>query len=117
MKSYRKKQPIVEGSPAVTEHEAMMQRVAEEDAGTATDTRMDGSADDASAPLPTAGTSAESVALKQPQTDEQLKNVQTKIPLSLYEKLNHMKYFNGQRTSIADLVLQSIKEFVERHPV
>ena len=50
-------------------------------------------------------------------TTEPMKNVQTRIPLSTYEKLNRMKYFAGQRTSIGDIVAQAIDEYVERHPV
>lgn len=51
------------------------------------------------------------------QRMEPMKNVQTRVPLSTYEKLNRMKYFAGQRTSIGDIVAQAIEEYVSRHPV
>lgn len=43
-----------------------------------------------------------------------MKNVQTRIPLSVYEKLNRIKYFSGKSTTIGDLVAQAVREFVER---
>lgn len=48
---------------------------------------------------------------------EPMKYVQTRIPLSLYEKLINMKYFTGQRATIGDISFRAIMEFLERHPV
>lgn len=95
-KSFKKKS-IVAGSPAIQEHEAMMSQVLTEEQPSTTP-----------AHTPSVFSSAQL---------EPMKNVQTRIPLSTYEKLNRMKYFAGQRTSIGDIVAQAIDEYVERHPV
>ena len=69
------------------------------------------------ATAPTASASGTSVGVFSTLNTEPLKNVQTRVPLSIYEKLNRMKYFAGQRTSIGDIVAQAIQEYCERHPV
>jgi len=93
-KSYKKS--IVAGSPAAMEHEETMAQM---------------NVASAAATQPTVG------VFSQYPTAEPMKNVQTRIPLSVYEKLNHMKYFAGQRTSIGDILSRAITEFVEKHPV
>ncbi len=95
-KSFKKKS-IVAGSPAIQEHEAMMSQVLTEEQPSTTP-----------AHTPSVFSSAQ---------HEPMKNVQTRVPLSIYEKLNRMKYFAGQRTSIGDIVATAIQEYVERHPV
>lgn len=109
-KSFKKKS-IVSGSPAIQEHEAMMSQINSEAA-----TVSSGFPAVESTPvIPPAGNQRPSVFSA--MTTEPMKNVQTRIPLSTYEKLNRMKYFAGQRTSIGDIVAQAIDEYVERHPV
>ena len=109
-KSFKKKS-IVSGSPAIQEHEAMMSQLNSEPAPV-----PDASPAVPSATvIPSAGNQRPSVFSA--MTTEPMKNVQTRIPLSTYEKLNRMKYFAGQRTSIGDIVAQAIDEYVERHPV
>ena len=97
-KSYKKS--IVAGSPAAMEHEEAMAQMNE-----------------APATQPTQAPTAPLGVFSQFQTAEPMKIVQTRIPLSVYEKLNRMKYFAGQRTSIGDILSRAITEFVERHPV
>lgn len=109
-KSFKKKS-IVSGSPAIQEHEAMMSQLNSEAA-----TVPSGFPAVESTPvIPPAGNHRPSVFSS--TNMEPMKNVQTRIPLSTYEKLNRMKYFAGQRTSIGDIVAQAIDEYVERHPV
>lgn len=109
-KSFKKKS-IVSGSPAIQEHEAMMSQLNSEAA-----TVPSGFPAVESTPvISPAGNQRPSVFSA--MTTEPMKNVQTRIPLSIYEKLNRMKYFAGQRTSIGDIVAQAIDEYVERHPV
>ena len=98
-RSYKKS--IVAGSPAALEHEAMISQVNTEDSPAAV------------SPAPVLPQSV----FSQMQRIEPMKNVQTRVPLSTYEKLNRMKYFAGQRTSIGDIVAQAIEEYVSRHPV
>lgn len=108
-KSFKKN--IVSGSPAIQEHEAMMSQLNSEAA-----TVPSGFPAVESTPvIPPAGNQRPSVFSA--MTTEPMKNVQTRIPLSTYEKLNRMKYFAGQRTSIGDIVAQAIGEYVERYPV
>ena len=109
-KSFKKKS-IVSGSPAIQEHEAMMSQL-----------NADAAAPSVTPPAnsvlggsPAEGNHRPSVFSS--TNMEPMKNVQTRISLSTYEKLNRMKYFAGQRTSIGDIVAQAIDEYVERHPV
>lgn len=103
-KSYKKKS-IVAGSPAVQEHEAMMEQVM--NGGQSIYTAEDHSIRPPQQP----------VGVFSSQQYEPMKNVQTRVPLSVYEHLNRMKYFAGQRTSIGDIVAQAINEYVANHPV
>ena len=45
---------------------------------------------------------------------EEMKNVQTRVPMSVYAKLNRMKYFCGEQTTIGELCARAIVEDVER---
>lgn len=105
-KSYKKKS-IVAGSPAVQEHEAMMEQVMNNGLSLTT------TEDHNSQPLQR----QQPVGVFRSQQYEPMKNVQTRVPLSVYEHLNRMKYFAGQRTSIGDIVAQAINEYVANHPV
>ena len=115
MKSYKKeKKSIVVGSPAAMEHEAMMEQV------NATETLMPETAQS----VPETFTSPAAAPIQQyvsvfsqQMNGEPMKNVQTRIPLSAYEKILHMKYFAGQRTSLGDIIYRAIMEFIENHPV
>lgn len=107
VKSFKKtsKKSIVAGSPAIEEHEQIMSSVRAE------------SAEPAPSSSPAASASGTTIGVFSTLNTEPLKNVQTRVPLSIYEKLNRMKYFAGQRTSIGDIVAQAIQEYCERHPV
>lgn len=107
VKSFKKtsKKSIVAGSPAIEEHEQIMSSVRAE------------SAEPAPSGSPAASASGTTIGVFSTLNTEPLKNVQTRVPLSIYEKLNRMKYFAGQRTSIGDIVAQAIQEYCERHPV
>lgn len=102
-KSYKKeKKSIVAGSPAAMEHEAMMEQVNSPETPVA----------------PAAASVQQYVSVfSQQMNGEPMKNVQTRIPLSAYEKILHMKYFAGQRTSLGDIIYRAIMEFIENHPV
>lgn len=107
VKSFKKtsKKSIVAGSPAIEEHEQIMSSVRAE------------SAEPTSSGSPAVPASGTTIGVFSTLNTEPLKNVQTRVPLSIYEKLNRMKYFAGQRTSIGDIVAQAIQEYCERHPV
>lgn len=107
VKSFKKtsKKSIVAGSPAIEEHEQIMSSVRAE------------SVEPAPSGSPAASASGTTIGVFSTLNTEPLKNVQTRVPLSIYEKLNRMKYFAGQRTSIGDIVAQAIQEYCERHPV
>ena len=112
VKSFKKtsKKSIVAGSPAIEEHEQIMSSVrAESD-----EPAPSGSP---ATPAPAASASGTTIGVFSTLNTEPLKNVQTRVPLSIYEKLNRMKYFAGQRTSIGDIVAQAIQEYCDRHPV
>ncbi len=116
MKSYKKeKKSIVAGSPAAMEHEAMMEQV------NASETLMPSPATSASeaqaAPAAIPVPQQHVSVFSQQMNGEPMKNVQTRITLSAYEKLLHMKYFAGQRTSLGDIINSAIMEFIENHPV
>lgn len=53
------------------------------------------------------------VNVQMPQ--EPFKNVQCRIPLSLYMQLSQMKYTSGPRTSIGDIAARAIEEYVHNH--
>ena len=108
-KKPNKKKSIVAGSPAIQEHEAMMESMQKE--------------------------TAESVATQQPANlpkgtkptgvfsqyaTGMTKNVQTRIPFDMYQRLLALKMQSEQRDkklklSIGDLVLQAIDEYLQRH--
>lgn len=107
MKSYKKKS-IVAGSPAAKEHEEMMVQV----------NAVESVVTETAPENPMVSPTQQYVGIfSQQMNAEPMKNVQTRIPLSVYEKLNRMKYFAGQRTSIGDILSRAITEFVDRHPV
>lgn len=107
-----RKQSIVAGSPAIQEHEEMMNTVLDD-----TSQQVAVPAGEAAGQLPPTASTASHPGVFSAALAEPMKNVQTRIPLSLYEKLNRMKYFAGQRTSIGDILAQAIQEFADRHPV
>jgi len=108
-RSFKKdrKKSIVAGSPAIEEHEQVMSSMRSEAESPAPSAPQ-------SSPAAPAGNT---VGVFSTLNTEPLKNVQTRVPLSIYEKLNRMKYFAGQRTSIGDIVAQAIQEYCDRHPV
>lgn len=86
VKSFKKtsKKSIVAGSPAIEEHEQIMSSVRAESAEPA----PSGSP---AAPTPAASASGTTIGVFSTLNTEPLKNVQTRVPLSIYEKLNRMK--------------------------
>lgn len=119
MPSYKnKKKSIVADSPAVKEHMAFMESLAHEQEV-----------------IPPAAAVAQEPAAKEPQKEQRpkatepqrvfaanqsvpTKNVQTRVPLSVYEKLTRLKvYSDKEHTSIGDIVLQAINEYVANHPI
>lgn len=116
-KSFKKK-PIVAGSPAIQEHEAMMSQVlTDEQPSPVSETSPSGSGLGGSLAEKSTGAF---LGIFSSARVEPMKNVQTRVPFSTYEKLNRMKYalsFAGQRISIGDIVATAIREYVERNPV
>ena len=108
-KKPNKKKSIVAGSPAIQEHEAMMESMQKE--------------------------TAESVATQQPAnfpkgtkptgvfsqySQQGVKNVQTRIPFAMYEQLNRIKMQSqqeGNSLSIGDIVLQAIEKYLQSYGV
>lgn len=106
-KKPNKKKSIVAGSPAIQEHEAMMESMQKE--------------------------TVEFVATQQPAnlqkgtkptgvfsqySQQGVKNVQTRIPFTMYEQLNRIKMQSqqeGNSLSIGDIVLQAIEEYLKVH--
>lgn len=96
-KKPNKKKSIVAGSPAIQEHEAMMERMNKEEV------------------LPK-GTKPTGVFSQYSQ--QGVKNVQTRIPFAMYEQLNRIKMQSqqeGNSLSIGDIVLQAIEEYLKVH--
>lgn len=105
-----KRQSIVAGSPAINEHEDMMEKVLSDN-----DTTENVGIGSGNVTMGGMSGGLANVSKNETPLVENTKNVQTRVPLSVYEKLNRLKYFSGQRTSIGDLVLRAIEEYVVRH--
>lgn len=105
-KKPNKKKSIVAGSPAIQEHEAMMESMQKETAE---------SVATQPANLPK-GTKPTGVFSQYSQ--QGVKNVQTRIPFTMYEQLNRIKMQSqqeGNSLSIGDIVLQAIEEYLKVH--
>lgn len=110
-KSYKKKS-IVAGSPAIQEHEAMMQEVMNEQLANDTPAAP-------TASVPT-GKGVKPTGVFSQYATGMTKNVQTRIPFDMYQRLLALKMQSEQRDkklklSIGDLVLQAIDEYLQRH--
>ena len=107
-KKPNKKKSIVAGSPAIQEHEAMMESMQKETAESV--------ATQQPANLPK-GTKPTGVFSQYSQ--QGVKNVQTRIPpFAMYEQLNRIKMQSqqeGNSLSIGDIVLQAIEEYLKVH--
>lgn len=100
-KKPNKKKSIVAGSPAIQEHEAMMESMNKEEV--------------INSQLPK-GTKPTGVFSQYSQ--QGVKNVQTRIPFAMYEQLNRIKMQSqqeGNSLSIGDIVLQAIEEYLKVH--
>lgn len=110
-KSYKKKS-IVAGSPAIQEHEAMMQEVMNEQPVNDTPAAP-------TASVPT-GKGVKPTGVFSQYATGMTKNVQTRIPFDMYQRLLALKMQSEQwdkklKLSIGDLVLQAIDEYLQRH--
>lgn len=127
-KKPNKKKSIVAGSPAIQEHEAMMESMNKEE--------VRGQRADDNSQLSTlrstSGRSFEPASLENSQlpkgtkptgvfsqySQQGVKNVQTRIPFAMYEQLNRIKMQSqqeGNSLSIGDIVLQAIEEYLKVH--
>lgn len=101
------KRSLLDNSPAIQEHEETMDAMLSEQP----------SQEPAPAPSPAPSESSiqpmANVNVQMPQ--EPFKNVQCRIPLSLYMQLSQMKYTSGPRTSIGDIAAKAIEEYVHNH--
>lgn len=107
-KKPNKKKSIVAGSPAIQEHEAMMESMQHEPVESAAVPQQQ-------ANLPK-GTKPTGVFSQYSQ--QGVKNVQTRIPFAMYEQLNRIKMQSqqeGNSLSIGDIVLQAIEEYLKVH--
>ena len=108
-KKPNKKKSIVAGSPAIQEHEAMMERVR----GQRADDNSQLSTLNSQLPKGTKPTGVFSQ-----YSQQGVKNVQTRIPFAMYEQLNRIKMQSqqeGNSLSIGDIVLQAIEEYLKVH--
>ena len=110
-KSYKKKS-IVAGSPAIQEHEAMMQEVMNEQPVNDTPAAP-------TASVPT-GKGVKPTGVFSQYATGMTKNVQTRIPFAMYEQLNRIKMQSqqeGNSLSIGDIVLQAIEKYLQSYGV
>lgn len=120
MPSYKnKKKSIVADSPAVKEHMAFMESLAHEQEATppaVAVTQEPAAKEPQKVQRPKATTEPQRVFAANQSVPT--KNVQTRVPLSVYEKLTRLKvYSDKEHTSIGDIVLQAINEYVANHPI
>lgn len=107
------KRSLLENSPAIQEHEEMMDAML---SGESQQPVGEGTPAPESAPVPPVSPQVEyGTVSQQPTTTEPYKNVQCRIPLSLYMQLSQMKYTSGPRTSIGDIAARAIEEYVHAH--
>ena len=102
------KRSLLENSPAIQEHEETMDEMLSNTQQTQEPAPAPSPAPSESHTQPTA-----TVNVQMPQ--EPFKNVQCRIPLSLYMQLSQMKYTSGPRTSIGDIAAKAIEEYVQKH--
>ena len=108
-KKPNKKKSIVAGSPAIQEHEAMMESMQKEE--------VRGQRADVNSQLPK-GTKPTGVFSQYSQ--QGVKNVQTRIPFAMYEQLNRIKMQSqqeGNSLSIGDIVLQAIEKYLQSYGI
>ena len=103
------KRSLLENSPAIQEHEEMMDAML---SGESQQPVGEGTPAPESAPVPQVEYGTVS---QHPTATEPYKNVQCRIPLSLYMQLSQMKYTSGPRTSIGDIAARAIEEYVHAH--
>lgn len=108
------KRPSITDSPALQQHREMMENA--QNNGTADlDAQPQAGPSDPVTPFRDSDLKQSSgIRVFSQANVEPMKNVQTRIPLSVYQKLNNLKYFSGQHTSIGDIVCIAITEYLER---
>ena len=108
------KRPSISESPALQQHREMMENA--QNNGTADlDVQPQAGPSDPVTPFRDSDLKQSSgIRVFSQANVEPMKNVQTRIPLSVYQKLNNLKYFSGQHTSIGDIVCIAITEYLER---
>ena len=115
-KKPNKKKSIVAGSPAIQEHEAMMESMNKEEVrGQRADDNSQLSTLNSQLPKGTKPTGVFSQ-----YSQQGVKNVQTRIPFSMYEQLNRIKMQSqqeGNSLSIGDIVLQAIEKYLQSYGV
>ena len=108
------KRPSITDSPALQQHREMMENAQNQGIAGFDGQPQPGPSDPVSPFHDSSVKQSSGIRVFSQATVEPMKNVQTRIPLSIYQKLNNLKYFSGQHTSIGDIVCIAITEYLER---
>jgi len=108
------KRPSITDSPALQQHREMMENAQNQGIAGLDGQPQPGPSDPVSPLHDSSVKQSSGIRVFSQATVEPMKNVQTRIPLSIYQKLNNLKYFSGQHTSIGDIVCIAITEYLER---
>lgn len=122
-KSFKKnKKSIVAGSPAINDFEQerqLAEKKAEQMAQqSASDSVVKDNLTTQQPQSPVIANEPEKVSVFSRNQVEATKNVQTRIPLSMYDEFDELRkriYVNGSRASIGELMKRAIGEYIERH--
>ena len=108
------KRPSIADSPALQQHREMMENAQNQGIAGLDGQPQPGPSDPVTLLREPALKQNSGIRVFSQANVEPMKNVQTRIPLSVYQKLNNLKYFCGQHTSIGDIVCIAITEYLER---
>jgi len=108
------KRPSITDSPALQQHREMIENAQNQGIAGFDGQPQPGPSDPVSPFHDSSVKQSSGIRVFSQATVEPMKNVQTRIPLSIYQKLNNLKYFSGQHTSIGDIVCIAITEYLER---
>lgn len=108
------KRPSITDSPALQQHREMMENAQNNGIADLDVQPQPGPSDPVNLLREPALKQSSGIRVFSQANVEPMKNVQTRIPLSVYQKLNNLKYFCGQRISIGDIVCIAITEYLER---
>ena len=108
------KRPSITDSPALQQHREMMENAQNQGVAELDGQPRPGPSDSVAPFHESALKQSSGIRVFSQANVEPMKNVQTRIPLSVYQKLNNLKYFCGQHTSIGDIVCIAITEYLER---